>query len=182
MNDVSDKNVQENYFRDYRAMIENAAWNASRIFKMDIEDIRSQSYLIFCEAVASFDPNKASFSTHLYTRLRTINDYCVSQQRRNNTPEFPTMEAGIWWDHWYAFTDALERLESRLELSADAQEILAFILGREWENPNAESKRLPRFSMVKSIYRKRNWMPLRTKRAWDEIKTWWESGAHYLEA
>jgi len=40
MNDVSEKSVQENYFNQYRSMIENAAWKASRIFRMDVEDLR----------------------------------------------------------------------------------------------------------------------------------------------
>ena len=47
MNDVSEKNIQEKYFNQYRGMIENAAWKASRIFRMDVEDLRAQAYLVF---------------------------------------------------------------------------------------------------------------------------------------
>jgi len=182
MNDVSEKSVQENYFNQYRSMIENAAWKASRIFRMDVEDLRAQAYLIFCEAIERYDPSKASFSTHLFNRLRTINDYCIIQLRRDKHPELPDGSAIIWWDNFFEFEQAIERLESKTDLSQDAQDILSFILDREWEDVEAQVKRVPRFSMVNQIYRNKNWSSSRTKKAWSEIKTWWVSSAVYMEA
>lgn len=182
MNVVSEKSVQEKYFNQYRSMIEGAAWRASRIFRMDVEDLRAQSYLIFCEAIEKFNPTRAGFGTYLFDRLRTINDYCVMQVRRDKHPELPDGSAIVWWDNFFEFEQAIERLESKSELSKDAQEILSFILGREWEDVNAKVKRVPRYSAISAIYRKRNWQPSRTKKAWSEIKTWWVSSAVYMEA
>ena len=182
MNDVSEKSILEQYFNQYRKMVENAAWKASRIFRLDVEDLRAQSYLIFCEAIERYDPTKASFSTHLYNRLRTINDYCICQIRRDRHPELPSESAIVWWDNFFNFEQAIERLESKSNLSKDAQEILTFILDREWEDVESKVKRVPRFSMVNQIYRNKNWPSSRTKKAWSEIKTWWVSSAVYMEA
>lgn len=182
MNDVSEKSVQEMYFNQYRKMIEKAAWKASRIFRMDVEDLRSQAYLIFCEAIERYDPTKASFSTHLFNRLKTINDYCIIQLRRDKHAELPDGSAIVWWDNFFAFQEAVERLESKSDLSKDAQDILSFILGREWEDVESKVKRVPRFSTVNQIYRNKNWPISRTKKAWSEIKTWWVSSAVYMEA
>ena len=215
MNDVSEKSVQEKYFNQYRSMIEGAAWRASRIFKMDVEDLRAQCYLIFCEAINTYNPTKASFSTYLCNRLRTVNDSCVCLQRRqtdafyDNTNfkiDFKGYGSGggrVWKRHYTYekiisrqissfddvtdyrqenFVEAIERLESKSELSKDAQDILSFILGREWEDVESKVKRVPRYSAVSAIYKKRNWQPSRTKKAWSEIKTWWVSSAVYMEA
>lgn len=213
MNVVSEKSVQEMYFNQYRKMIENAAWKASRIFRMDVEDLRAQAYLIFCEAIERYDPGKASFSTHLFNRLRTINDYCVMQKRRltdafydNTNYHVSSTRTGsdyryhlelanekinrrqiAFFDdcidyNYQIFQEAVERLESKSDLSKDAQDILSFILGREWEDVESKVKRVPRFSMVSQIYRRKNWPISRTKKAWSEIKTWWVSSAVYMEA
>ena len=49
------------------------------------------------------------------------------------------------------FEAAMDRLESSLELSKDAQEILDYLISREWETPGIN--RVPRLHSVKQYFR-----------------------------
>lgn len=72
------------------------------------------------------------------------------------------------------FEMAIDRLESALLLSSDSQDIIDFIIGREWEIPGCGYNRLPRFSFTSKWFRNNyGWSTNRCKNAWDEIKSWW---------
>jgi len=182
-------------FKQYRRMIEGAAWKATKHYHIDIEETRSQVYLIFCEALERFDETKnCQFGTFLFNRLRTIFDYC-SQERKNihislspkdnkyNENDFDTKANiniyAIEARQYQEFTQALDRLETGLDLSEDAQEILDFIISRVWEVPGATKKLLPRFHPTMLYYTKsEGWKLARVKAAWEEIKTWWLADNH----
>ena len=77
------------------------------------------------------------------------------------------------------FCETIERVESYITLSDDAQDIIRFLLKREWEVPGTIPNLHPSFHSVKKLYRnEKNWMPSRTKEAWQEIKNWWLSYNH----
>lgn len=159
-------------FHRYEPMLNHAAWVAKYKFKwMEFDELQAQAYLIFMEALEKWDPDKASFSTFLYSRLRTINDYCVYLMRRYcvNYEKTPQVHA----DAYDVFETVLEEMEVAVELSDDARDVLAFILQRDWEVPGTRLK--PSFHVVTKIYRKeRGWMPKRFKDAWDELDAWWD--------
>jgi DNA-directed RNA polymerase specialized sigma subunit len=174
--------VRENYFDQYRGMIEGSAWAAAKLFHLDIYDLRSQAYLIFCEALESYDSSKASFSTYLYNRLLTINDYCKLRQNKKYSSIYDKTFCDPGDTKYSNFVTALENLESKLELSKDAMNILNFITRREWENVEAERKNVPRYSIIKNVYKEKNWKPARTQKAWAEIQYWWKENKYSMEA
>lgn len=194
-------------FKQFQPMIEGAAWKAHRHYHIDVEELRGQAYLVFCEAIERYDPNKASFSTHLFSRLRTVKDY-ASQERRKCQKEtsFQAKEkredndVNVGLDYignggtfglcagtdlipevrYEQVEEAMDRLETALDLSEDAQDILDFLIGREWETPGIN--RVPRLYTVKKYYRYwKGWMPQRTEKAWEEIRNWWLSRNHFLQ-
>jgi hypothetical protein len=65
----------------YRNMIRRAAWDAAKSWGLDFDDVESQGYLVFMEALELYEEGRASFSTHLFSRLRTLNDYCEREVR-----------------------------------------------------------------------------------------------------
>jgi hypothetical protein len=78
------------------------------------------------------------------------------------------------------FEAAMDRLEESLDLSEDAQDIIDYLISREWETPGIN--RVPRLYSIKKYYRYwKGWMPKRTEQAWEEIKDWWKSGNHFLQ-
>jgi len=181
-------------FKQYQPLIEGFTWRAvKRHNYLEYDDIKQQAYLIFCEAIERFDESrKVKFITFLFHRLRTLNDYCIFENKKknginklphvynNNEGYEENNEMDIIDTSYEQFEIAMERLESALELSKDAQEILNYLIGREWETPGIN--RIPRLHSVKKyFYYTKNWMPKRTETAWDEIKSWWRSGNHFLQ-
>jgi hypothetical protein len=64
---------KEKLFNQYKNMINKFAWHNTKLImngKNVFEDFQAQGYLIFCQALESFDEKKASFCTHLYNSLR----------------------------------------------------------------------------------------------------------------
>ena len=176
-------------FKQFRPMIEGAAWTAHKKYKMDIEELRSQAYFVFCEAIERYDPNKASFSTHLFSRLRTVKDFAKWECKENNTEAIHSIDEETYLEkdmpylidkRVERFEEAINRLETALDLSDDAQEILNFILGREWETPGIN--RVPRLHSIKKYYKYwKGWSHKRVVNAWEEIRIWWHNNNHFLQ-
>jgi hypothetical protein len=166
-------------FNQYRAMIEDAAWKTARKFAVEVEETRSTAYIVFCEAIDRFDANKNTlFGSYLYYRLKTVKDIYSKPHRkrkliqnysvvRQNCAEFADITLEI-------FKTEMETMETALCLSEDAQGVLNFLISREWETPGtAKTPRL--HSVQKWLKYQFDWMPSRTKKAWDELKVWWQS-------
>jgi hypothetical protein len=60
----------------YRDMVRSAAWGAAKAWGLDFDDVEAQGYLVFMEATERYEEGRASFSTFLFNRLKTLNDYC----------------------------------------------------------------------------------------------------------
>jgi hypothetical protein len=71
-------------FNQFLPMIEKACWHYSKKYKIDHSEIEGQGYLIFCEALKTFDKSKACFSTHLTNELQRLEGYCKKEFRKNN--------------------------------------------------------------------------------------------------
>lgn len=180
-------------FQQFRPMIEGAAWTAAKRYQIEVTELRSQAYLIFCEAVERFDSSRAYkgkeeklFESFLFNRLRTINDFAKDFKKKTDYIPFINeqndykIEICLKDTRIEDFEIAMDKLESGLALSEDAQEIIDFIISRQWETPGFN--RVPRLHSVQRYYRYwKGWMPQRTARAWEEIRTWWKSGNHLME-
>lgn len=160
-------------FNKYQPLVEKFVWNNARRFQVDPDDVRGEAYILFCIAAQRYDAQYgASFGTYLYHRLHHLSCIC-KDMRFNREIEFVQTNAP---DKLRAlFDQSMERLESALELSSDAQQVLDFILSWEWDVPGGR-KRLPRLSLVANQFRhEANWSVPRTQKAWEEIKTWWRT-------
>jgi hypothetical protein len=173
-------------FKQYQPLIEGFAWKATKRYRyLEHNDIRQQAYLIFCEAIERYDENrKVKFITFLFHRLRTLNDYCDFNRKIlfNDDIEFNDdgEDESLADPSYELFEAAMDRLEESLELSEDAQDIIDYLISREWETPGIN--RVPRLHSIKKYYRYwKGWMPKRTEQAWEEIKDWWKSGNHFLQ-
>lgn len=174
-------------FKQYQPLIEGFTWKATKRYRyLEHDDIKQQAYLIFCEAIERYDETRnVKFITFLFHRLRTLNDYCQFNNRIKISeiyinPHDDEEKIKLVDVSYEQFEAAMDRLESSLELSEDAQEILEYLISREWETPGIN--RVPRLHSVKQYFRYwKDWMPKRTEAAWDEIKSWWQSGNYFLQ-
>lgn len=171
------KDVATQLLERYSGMINKAAWRATRQFRfVGFDEFQAQAYLVFVEALQRWDPGIASFSTFLFNRLRTLYDYGCYQVRRRSLGE----EALKAYSEVYSF-DTFERtidiVEEKARLSADARQVLDFILDRRWEVPG-EFTKMTYFSAWKWYHYMYEWKPKRFKEAWEEIEGWWDAKLH----
>ena len=177
-------------FNQFRPMIEKAVWIYSKKYKLDYDDIIGEGFLIFTKALKKFDSNRASFSTYLYHELRRLNDYCKNEHRfryceiirrkdmsKRSYPKnvfiYRKNDGVKQIDNYDIFKRILHRLDYEKELSKDSQEILNYILSRDWENVEINWK--PRLRYIMGLYKNKGWSKNRVDKSWNEIKEWWQS-------
>ena len=121
---------------EYKKMIYKFAYSYSCRYHLDRSEVLSQGYLIFVEAMNSYDESRAKFSTYLWENLNNrLNKYCE-------------MECKNWTDTMvldsdYPFVSGIEDFReidselvmenSKKMLSFEAKQILEYIINREWE-------------------------------------------------
>jgi hypothetical protein len=184
----------------YHDMIRGAAWKAAHAWGWDFQDLLSQGYLIFMRTVYKYDETRgASLGTLLFHELRTLNDYCAKEINRRGRAlplmeevlddgakkyerdYFSRIKIRLNWDEctemespqFVTFCSVLERVESSTNLSQDAKEILNYILFGDWDVTGKVTK--PSLNHTKTVFRVNGWMPLRTKKAWDELQNWYKT-------
>jgi hypothetical protein len=164
----------EELFPQYQNMLRSAAWKASKTWGLDYEDLEAQSYLIFTDAVKRFESNRgASFSTFLYYRLKTINDYCEQEVTRTGCL-LPILEDCAVDLDFTKFCNTLDILESQTILSPDAQEVLRYILFEDWGSFFKRKNAMLSFDSLKKIYHtEKGWRPVRIKRVLHELQVWY---------
>jgi len=157
-------------FEQVKPLINGIAYRYAKKYRLDKDEVKSQAYEEFCKVIDQYDPNKGELTTFVHSKLLILTHYC---KREKENPFFASGEMLIEDTNQKYFDDEMEKLETGLELSEDAQEVLSFIIGREWETPGI-SKCLPRLSYtIKWMQYNFDWKFDRTKRAWEEIKVWW---------
>ena len=172
-------------FNQFLPMIEKACWHYSKKYKIDHSEISGQGYLIFCEALKTFDKSKACFSTHLTNELERLDIYCHKQIglcHISNKGSYHKRYKGILSNEeiskdinacYDMFDKVISRMDYEISLSQDAKEIVTYILSRDWEILDDNWK--PRFSYIQKKYCKLGWTQNRIKMAWKEIREWWVS-------
>jgi hypothetical protein len=188
MESVVEKAVYDKYLSEYHNMLYKRAHEVSAKYKVEFSEVLSDAYEIFCKAVNTYDDSIASFSTHLCCRLDATMNKSRTRRKIMKSEVPPVNFAGesdsiypqynevgtdlIMDDQHYEIYKCIDRLESALELSDDAQQIIEFLLSREWETPGINN-RVPRFSATRQwVRRELKWPNKRIIGAWNEIGKW----------
>lgn len=162
-------------FEDHINMCRKAAWKITKKYYLEYEEVEAQSFLIYAEAIEKFNDKKGTkFSTYLWYRLLILNEYAQKQFNNNQNSsedleDFQNTAFAKSYD-FELFVEILEFYDSAdLILSDDAIRLLAHVLDDYYsKGPSLNSVHL---------YFKRNftWKPARVKKAWKEVKSWWET-------
>lgn len=115
-------------YKQYEKMIMKFARQVERKYqgRIEFEELLSQGNLVYMEAIERFDPTKgASFSTHLFSRLRTLYDYAefffkAHEPIAEETPETTDSYAHIPISRY--FTQAVDSLYLECEIEKLSQE------------------------------------------------------------
>lgn len=173
-------------FNQFLPMIEKAIWNYHKKYRLDRLEIESQGYLIFCEALKTFDKSKGCFSTHLTNELQRLEHYCKMEFRKNNKDLQRIKSKGRGYGKniyvnridipinisYCVFDKVITKMDYEISLSQDAKEIVEYICSREWET-DLDKNWKPRFSYIQKIYLKNGWTRNRINSAWEQIREWW---------
>lgn len=182
-------------FKAHEKQIYASAWEASRRWGIEAEELIAQGYLIFCEAAHRYDPERgATFNTYLYHALRALDDYCRAEVSRNfraasfdlaadkyesgttiawgyRDPEY--LPDPLLFDKTFAeFVELMEMAEAALVLSSDARRIVEYILNGE-HTPERYAPRPCKMSIRRAL-RAGGWSIPRFNSAWNEIKNWYQ--------
>jgi DNA-directed RNA polymerase specialized sigma24 family protein len=162
-------------FDQFRPMVEGFVWKAYKHHRfLEKEELQSEAYLIFCETVKTYDPQKASFSTYLYRGLKDrLGNYCRIQYKRNHYILPKDTDTNVF----AKFIQTMESIDDKAVLSDDARTILDFIISRKWELPGEYTKKPSFHSITKWYYYMYNWDKKRIASAWNEIGQWWNKEA-----
>lgn len=189
---IKNRNMIKKYvtkqFKQFLPMIEKAVWHYSKKYHLEREDLEGQAFLIFCEAIKTFDKGKATFSTYLTNELQRLEGYSkkefvkkykdIIRIKKNNQRGYGKnisvnrIEVPEVF-HYDIFDKVITRMDYELSLSDDAKEIVTYILSRKWEVLDNNWK--PRFSYIQKMYLKKGWTRNRINVAWENIKIWWQS-------
>lgn len=180
-------------FNQFLPMIEKACWHYSKKYKIDHSEISGQGYLIFCEALKTFDKNKSTFSTYLSRSLNIklfnfckkilLQRYNICKNENNSRfyfnfeePKCVLLSNLTDKDTVYSFEKfdkVITKMDYEISLSNDAKEIVEYILSRDWEILDDNWK--PRFSFIQKKYLSEGWTRNRIVTAWENIAKWWQS-------
>jgi RNA polymerase sigma factor (sigma-70 family) len=186
---------KQHLFETNENLIYSRAWHYSKKYNIDFEELKSEGYRIFCEAVERFEQKRSKFSTFLFHRLRTIEDYCQKTKLIDSRQEpfmrsfsfsaySPCLGDSIESDISYLGlevekvtheeeTKLLERIafEQAVEkLSRDGKKIIAKMIYGDFHNSKAIRQRTIGKDRIKE---KMGWPENRVNHVWGELKEWW---------
>lgn len=133
--------MKQGQFEQYVNLIRKSAHFYANKYSIDYEEVESQGFLIYCQCLKDYDASQSKFSTHLSWELKRLNDFCKTYLRQQ----------GCLIDDYFNVNDPqlnpVDILPARYEnitlpeilqysvsyLSAEAYKLLAWILGRTWE-------------------------------------------------
>jgi hypothetical protein len=126
------------------------AWYHSKKYNMEYDDLQSEGYVIFCEAMNRFNSELGTaFSTFLFHRLRTLNDYCRKMKRYSNIDNiddyYDLEDRGN--ESYEIFYEAMERLSSA------GRTVMEAVIKGEFERPGYKGK-YGKIRLQKTLIRK----------------------------
>lgn len=171
--------MKKTQFEKYVDLIRKRAHEYSEKYNIDYSEMESQGFLIYCECLEKFNPDKAKFTTYLYIQLNRLRDFARIYNRQQGyliqdyfQPQIEDEEnANLEYEIVsinYNLPELNEFLsEAKQELSEDAFKLIIWIVKREWEEKN---KRTPTISMaVKYFSRSRQ----KIEEIWEECRNFW---------
>jgi hypothetical protein len=177
-------------FPMYQALIRARAWKFAKDYQADYQELEAEGYLIFCEAVETFQPEKALFSTHLYTKLYKLKDICQKQKRLAQlhlrlVGESSEEDSGVLSEEVLGKLDTTQIdankpvLEEVLaHLSSDAKLVLEGIFCEALTESG--SRGIPSKAGATRILGELGWSKRKTEACWAELKQVWNQ--YYIQA
>ena len=172
--------MKKTQFEKYVDLIRKRAHEYSEKYNIDYSEMESQGFLIYCNCLEKYDPEKAKFTTYLYIQLNRLNDFARTYNRQRgdliqdyyknqiqDQEESSNIEEEIVSKN-YNLPKVLDFLkEAKQELSEDAFKLIVWIIKREWEEKN---RRIPTISMAtKHFNRSRQ----KIEEIWEECRNFW---------
>lgn len=162
-------------FKKNERLIYKQSWYYAKKYDIDFEEVRSQAYIVFCEAIDRFDRKMgASFTTYLFDRLRTLDYYCKKEKF--------TKSLEIWIGKEYLrFGEIIEDRIERLNfyemvdlLSKDARSLVKEIISGTFNQPGMDRQRSVGKTRIRKVVTKEwGWTHSKVDDVWNEVKTWW---------
>lgn len=174
-------------YSDFVAMLRARAWHYARSYNMDQDELFCEANLAFIEAVRDFEPDRASFSTFLFSRVSgKLSDFCRREHRRAGIPleenHFSNVPGDAPINDFLATADLSFRRQelarsAEKNLTDDAREVLGHLCAGDFEeSPTAANgrRRAPSvFRAQQYMRKKRQWSRIRTAEAWEDIGNWY---------
>jgi hypothetical protein len=161
-------------FKQYKNMILKYAYFVSMKWNVPYDEMCSQGNEIFVKALNKFD-GRASFSTYLYSKLISLNDYGEKQLRLlsgiNFVEEFPDIfnNHSVFGVSYVDFEKRFVLFDSiATELSEDARVVIDYMLS----NIDKKHSRHSVWMTLRDAY---GWSLGKVKDIWQEIEAWWRS-------
>lgn len=161
------------------------AWEYSKKYKVEFEELRDQGNLIYVEALRTHQAEKAAFITHLYSRLRTLGDHAKTLYRQGGRAGatervYETIGHGTLGIFCPEAEDSKHH-EERLELdygvtqflSEEAKTALDWLLSQEWQIPG-NSRKPTRNSFIAKMRALYSWSHSQAFKVWNELKEVWQ--------
>lgn len=180
----------ETQYAQFKDMIHAFAWKYARSSNMPVEDILSEAHLIFCESVQCFNPELASFGTHLFTRLSGKLKHFIDKEKLHGTRYFaePKNSVGdqLLDSASNAFLDNCSETRSLMDFQFDVIDLNEFLKTtsldartlvkwyfdgdlRPTYSKDPEPVALKSWSVFMRFARTKGWPWKRTQEAFDEL-------------
>lgn len=165
---------------DYKNMINKKAWYFTKRVKGyhhkdTFEDFQAQGYLIFCEALESFDESRASFSTYLYKLLTVnLNEYIKKYVCKEHYLTIDYLD-DIPADTNEQLSLYFETAVNELLLSEKGTEIIDFLLS--FENEKIGKKKLKKYFVSTNTLKL-----FQFDIVFEQLKKWWQDNKKYLNS
>lgn len=146
----------ERLFIKHKNQINKAAWELTKKYQLEFEEVQAQGNLIFVESCYKWNPHKAAFSTYLADRLYT-KLYSFFIKKRQTTESIDT-------DISYTEQQDISFSEQEKKLCPDAKVVLDHIMN---------SSLMFEFPYKKNLYNKfkDQWAVCYTKKLLNHIET-----------
>jgi len=174
--------MKQGQFDKYVNLIRKSAHFYAKKWNIDYEEVESQGFLIYCQCLEDYDVSQSKFSTHLSWELKRLNDFCKTYLRQQGNlieDYFKTGEPDV---------SPIDILPARYEnitlsemlqysvgyLSYEAYKLLAWILGRTWEQ---KGRLKPSISLVMNTF---HYSREQATNLWNEVGEFYRKNLYAL--
>lgn len=123
------KREKEEALEKFRRLIFQQAWKYHRRSGVPYEEILSEGYLCFCEALNRYQPERGAFSTFLWTSLsNSLNDFISRWHKLTRDESLPTHVICSEGSHCTLPDNQLHYQDLYKSLSSEAQAIIDIVI------------------------------------------------------